>query len=112
MLRALDVEVYPVREPLSADATDEAILAFLKEHPYVWISADRKQTTRPTQAALLRAAKTTALYLGPFWSKLFGWDQAVWMIRRWQLIEGFVKGTAAGTVAEIKQNGRSQILSR
>jgi predicted nuclease of predicted toxin-antitoxin system len=108
MLVALDKEVFAVRNVLAADAKDEDILVFLAQHPYVWISADRKQTTRPSQARLLKQAKVTALYLGPFWSKMNGWDQAVWMMRRWELIEGFVNGAAKGTIAEIKQNGKSQ----
>jgi hypothetical protein len=112
MLSALEVDASPLREVLDEDATDEAILEFLHSHPYVWMSGDRKQTTRPTQAKLLKAAKVTALYLGPFWSKMTGWEQAVWLMRRWEVIDGFVRGVARGTIAEIKQNGKSQILGR
>jgi PIN like domain len=110
MLAALDVDVHAVRDVLRADAPDEEIFAHLRENPHVWVSGDRRQLTRPAQAALLKAAKITALYFGPFWPKLIGWNQPVWMIRHWPLIDNLVRSTTKGTIAEIKQNGRSQIL--
>jgi len=111
MLSALDVDAVPLRDVLRPDTEDRDVLATLKSTDFVWISADRKQTTRTIEAQLLREAKVTALYLARFWSKLDAWDQAVWMVKTWRLIDGFVRGAAKGTVAEISQNGRSHIMN-
>jgi hypothetical protein len=57
-------------------------------------------------------AKVTALYFGPYWSKKNGWQQAVWLMRRWEVIDGFVRGVERGTIAEIKENGKAHIINR
>lgn len=111
MLAALDVEALHVAElEIGRDATDLEIFQFLKGKDAIFLTADRSISTRKIEAAAMREADIVTLFLGPFWSKMWFWDQAVWLIQRWPMIEGFARGAAQRTAAEIKRNGRSQVF--
>ena len=107
MLKALDVDVVALREIFSPDTKDHELLKKLSNSDYIFVSGDRAMRTSAIEAPILKAAKITSLYFGPFWGKLQMWDQATWLIRRWQTIENFVQGAERGTCATVKQNGRS-----
>jgi PIN like domain len=106
MLRAMDVDAAALRERFEPDIKDPELLTRLRATNYVFVSQDRRQTTRTIEARLLKQANVTAIYLGPFWSKMKIWQQAAWLITRWPVIDTFSRTVVRGTVAEVKQNGR------
>jgi len=110
MLAALGVDIAAIRDEFHADVKDPEFLEKFKGRDMVFISHNSKQTTNPIESRLLKKTNITALYLAPFWSKLGFWDQAAWLIRHWPTIDGFAKGAAKGTCAEIKHNGKSMIF--
>jgi hypothetical protein len=111
MLEALGVEAVALREQFSEHIQDPALFESLKGTGVVFVSSDTSQTTRSHEARALREAGITAIFFGPFWGKMQFWDQAVWLMRRWPLIDGFCCGVDLGTCAEIKQNGRARVIS-
>lgn len=111
MLKALDVDVVALRDVFSHDIKDADLLRALTGSDYVLVSGDRSMRTGAIEAPLLRAAKITSLFFAPFWDRKQQWDQATWLIRRWQLIHGFAQGATRGTCAIVKENGRSQLFS-
>jgi hypothetical protein len=106
MLRALEVEITPLREEFPQGIIDVDLFAALKGRDVTFIAPDRKQLTRDHEAKALIDSGMTALYLAPFWSKLERWPQAIWLVRHWQGIDNFACSTVRGTWAEIKQNGK------
>jgi hypothetical protein len=110
MLAALGVDIEAIRDEFPAAVKDPVFLEKFKGRDIVFISHNTKQTTNPIESKLLKKANITTLYLAPFWSKMVFWDQAVWLVRHWPKIDGFAKGAAKGTCAEIKHNGKSLIF--
>src|SRR5262249_42795727 len=104
MLAALEeFEVVALRDKFPADIEDAELFRALAGSGYVFITCDDRQKTREAEAKALRDSGLTALWLGPFWSKKVFWDQAKWIITRWPRIEGYVKGVAQGTCAEVNE---------
>ncbi|MBW3539243.1 MAG: hypothetical protein KY476_03155 [Planctomycetes bacterium] len=110
MLKALGVAVVALRDVFPPDIKDPDLLRGLKDTDYVFVSSEQRMRRRPIEAALLRDANITALFFAPFWSNLGFWQAAIWLLRRWELIDGFARGVKKGTFAEVKQNGRSAIF--
>lgn len=111
MLAALGEDVAPLRHVFPQDIKDPDLLAALKNGPFdVFVSSERAMRTRPTEAYLLKSAHVTALFFGPFWSKLTFWQQAAWLVQRWPTIAGFASGVTKGTTATVKHNGKSEIF--
>jgi hypothetical protein len=110
MLRALDVDVWALREKLPQDTKDMDFLGDLRSKlgVDVFISANTAQRTNRIEAALLRQSGVTSLYLGPFWGKMVFWEQAKWLVKHWEQIEGFCRGAAQGACADLQQNGRAR----
>jgi len=109
MLAALEeFEVVALRDKYPADIEDIELFQALSGSGYVFVTCDDRQKTREGEAKALRESGLTALWFGPFWSKKLFWDQAKWVITRWPVIDGYVKGVAPGTCAEVKENGRSR----
>jgi hypothetical protein len=109
MLRALDVDAVPLRELFPQDIDDRPLFHQLAGHQYVFVANDKKQLTRQWEATELKKAKLTAIYFGPFWSKMTLWQQAAWLVAKWPQIDGFVRGVERGTIAEIKRNGKASL---
>ena len=109
MLKALGVDVIALREEFPQDTKDTQLFEHLHGRNVVFVSTDTSQLSREQEARALKGARITALYLGPFFQRMKGWDQAIWLVRRWKVIEGFAEGVAAGTCAEIKQNGKALV---
>lgn len=107
MLAAVDVEASALREHFSESIKDVALFEKLTGSDTVFVSCDLSQRTRTLEAKALKQCGVTAIYFGPFWNKFLFWQQAVWLISRWQRIDGFASGVAQGTFAEVKQNGRA-----
>jgi hypothetical protein len=107
MLSALGVEVEALIDRFEANTPDVDIFRQLKDSYVVFVSADRKQQTREREYLALKEAGLTAIWFGPFWNKKKFWDQAVWLIRRWESIRKFTETTVQGTCAEIKENGKA-----
>lgn len=110
MLRALDVDIYALRDKMPPDTLDKDFLGDLKsKHEIdVFISNNTAQRTNEVEARLLRASGVTSLYFSPFWSRMRLWDQAKWLVKHWELIDGFCRGAAHGTCADLNQNGRAR----
>ncbi|MDZ4684402.1 MAG: hypothetical protein SH850_04880 [Planctomycetaceae bacterium] len=108
MLRALEIDVVALREIMPADTKDADFLGDLKRRHSidVFISNNSAQRTNRIEAALLKSSGVTALYFNPFWGSLRLWGQAKWLINHWEKIEGFVRGAAPGTCADIQARGR------
>jgi len=112
MLSALEeYEVVALRERYAEDIDDVELFQALAGSGYVFVTTDDRQKTRECEAAAIRDSGLTALWLGPFWAKKTFWDQAKWIIYRWPIIDGYVKGVAQGTCAEVKENGKSRPFS-
>lgn len=111
MLHALHVDIVALRELMPANTKDCDFLADLqaKHGIDVFISNNSTQRTNPIERELLKASGVISLYLTPFWSNLTFWPQAKWLVYRWEQIDGFSKGVASGTCADLQQNGRSRI---
>lgn len=109
MLKALDVKAEALRETFASDIKDVELFEQIGRD-VVLVSTDRRQTTVAEEAKLLRKRGITAIYFGPFWANLKLWDSAVWLVRRWPTIDGFVTGAERGTVAEIKNNGKAMVI--
>jgi hypothetical protein len=107
MLRALDVDIVALQEKCLPNISDIDLFQFLGGSDYVFVSEDRKQLTRIAEATELRKAGISAIYFGPFWSKLALWGQAEYIIRRWQTIDSVQRGLAKGTVIELTQKGKA-----
>src|SRR5262245_17661050 len=108
MLAALEeFEVVALRDMYSPSITDVDLFKALKGIGFVFITCDDHQISREAEANALRESGMTALWLGPFWNKKSFWDQAKWIINRWQTIDGYVKGVAPGTCAEVSEKGKS-----
>jgi hypothetical protein len=110
MLRALGEDVLALREQFPQDTKDPDLLKALSGRDVVFVSAEKVMRTHAVEAPLLREAGVTALFFGPFWSKLQFWPQAQWLVMHWPKIRGFAEGAARGTCAEVKHSGKSQIF--
>lgn len=112
MLRGLGVDAHGVREVegLSHDTKDPEILRYLSAREIVFLSADRGIVSKTWELRALRDAGVTALFLAPFFHRQDFWKKAEWFIRHWRTIDGFARGATRGTLAEIKQGGRSQLI--
>lgn len=108
MLAALEEwEVVALRDMYPENIDDVALFQQLKGSGYVFITCDSSQTTRAREAAALKEAGLTALFLGPFWSKKSFMDQAKWIISRWELIDRFASAVVPGVCAELTERGKA-----
>src|SRR5262249_34421386 len=112
MLAALEVDVVAVRnvEALGEDADDIEILQWLKGQDRLFVTADLRIRSRPSESAALKGTGATALFLDRFWAKLDFWQQAAWIVARWPQIEQFASRVTPGTCAIIQQRGRIRPL--
>jgi hypothetical protein len=108
MLRALEVETVALRELLPTGTSDVDIFHALRDSGYVFITADTSQPRREHEATALKRSGITALFLGRFWSKRTFWQQAIWLVSKWERIDGFASGVQIGTCAEIRENGKAR----
>jgi hypothetical protein len=110
MLRALDVDAVALKEQFSEDIKDLALFPRLRGTGVVFITSDTSQSTRLQEARALREAGVTALFLGPFWGKMTFWPQAIWIVSKWERLDGFARNVTPGTCAEIRQNGAALVF--
>jgi hypothetical protein len=110
MLRALGVNIDALQEKCPPSISDVALFQYLAGSDYVFISEDRRQLTRIAEASQLRSAGISAMYFGPFWSGLRFWKQAEYLVRHWETFDALQRGLVAGTILELKQNGKSMVL--
>jgi hypothetical protein len=89
MLRAMDVDAVPLRDEFPVNISDVELFARLSGLDMVFVGQDTHQRTRENEAAALSQAGVTAIYFGPFYSKLGRWGQAIWVLSRWQGIDAF-----------------------
>lgn len=106
MLKALGVDAVALRHEMPEDTKDPELLTKLKNRKIVFISSDKHQLTRETEAQLLKDSKVTSIYFEPFWSKMNFWQQATWLIKNWPKIEQFSDSVTFGTCGRMKQGGR------
>ena len=107
MLKALEVDVVALRESFSESIEDVKLFEELKGSNHVFVSGDTSQTTRRMEAKALKETGMSALFFCPWWAKKKFWDQATWLITKWPIIDGYVRGVARGTCAELRENGRA-----
>lgn len=105
MLRALGEDVVALRDAFPQDIDDISLFSQLRGPNLVFVSTDTSQMTREQEARALRQARITALFLGPFFSKMQLWPKAVWLITKWPKLRQFAESVNQGSCAEIKQNG-------
>lgn len=111
MLAALEVEAVALRSTFEESIDDAAFLASLKDRHDVYITYDHKQRTRRAEALAIQEAGVTALWFGRFWGKKTFWEQAKWLITRWEKIDAFAGSVVPGTCAEIRENGRAMVFT-
>lgn len=78
---------------------------------WAFITVDKHISTRPHEVAALKAVQATAFFLGRFWAKTKGWDQAVWFVRHWPKFKNVVSTLTRGTCFTVQQNGRMRPIS-
>jgi len=110
MLRAIDVEIVALREHFPENIADVELLAKLKDSGYVFITADRRQQTRRQEARAIVDAGLTAVFFGPFWSKMKMWPAAAWLVNKWDAIDSFARNAKVGTCAEFNHNGKFSLF--
>lgn len=110
MLHGLGVDCTALRRLYPEDLPDVEIFHRLRGQDVVFITSDTTQLSRQQEVRALKQAKITALFFGRFFPKMRFWDQAAWLVGHWPKIDGFAKGIAPGTCAEIKQNGKANVL--
>lgn len=110
MLSALGVQVTSLRNEFAESIADTDFLRRLNARHDVYITYDHRQKTRKAEAAALKESGLTALWFAPFWGKLVMWEQAKWLVHRWESIDAFASSVEPGTCAEIKQKGRAHVF--
>jgi hypothetical protein len=105
MLSALDVDAVALRDEFEQGIDDPELFARLAGRELVFVTTDRHQTTRRQEAEALKDCGVPAIFFGPFWARMQFWDQAAWLVTKWPEIDAFCASVAAGTCAEVKQNG-------
>jgi hypothetical protein len=110
MLRALDVDVIALRDEFPENISDIELLGRLKDTGYVFITADRRQQTRRQEARAIVDAGLTAIFFGPFWSKMRMWPAAAWLVNKWDAIDSFARNAKVGTCAEFNHNGKFSLF--
>jgi hypothetical protein len=111
MLQALDVDAVHLQSQFSPSIDDIDLFTALRGSSLVYLTCDTSQATREKEARALKESGVTALFLGPFWSKLDFWPEAQWLVTKWPVIDGFCRGADQGTIAAIKQNGRARYMN-
>jgi hypothetical protein len=111
MLSALDVDAVSLRDEFAVQIQDPDFLAQLKSKHDVYLTYDHRQKTRQAEARAIREAGVTALWLGRFWGKKTFWQQAKWLINRWETIQAFATGCVPGTCADIQESGRAKVFT-
>lgn len=109
MLSTLGVDAVALREEYPESTDDISLFQSLRGRNLVFLTTDTSQLTREHEARALKEAGVTALFFGRFFQRMAFWDQAVWLVRRWPLIDGFASGVSRPTCAEIKQNGKALV---
>lgn len=109
MLSALGVEAVSLRDEFPEDVDDVSFYGSLRGQNVIVVTTDTRQITREQEARALKESGVTAIFFGPFWARMHLWDQAKWLVSKWQRISAFAESVTKGTVAEIKQNGRAQV---
>jgi hypothetical protein len=110
MLSALGVEVEALRHSFSESITDMDLFEQLRGWEVAYLSGDTSQTTQIHEARALKECGITALFLGPFWSKMTFWPQAIWLVKHWETIDGFARAVSLGTCAELTQRGKAKVF--
>lgn len=108
-LRLLSKPVAHVRdiEGLGAGAPDDLILNYAAGRGYFLVTKDREILRTPQFRAIITEEGVGLFLLKQGKAKrLRAWDEAKWVIKAWDAIEGYAMKTAMPFVAEIKRNGR------
>jgi hypothetical protein len=111
MLRALDVDATALRSQFSESIKDFDLFQQIGGSGSVFVSCDLAQTTRLLEATALKQSGVTAIYFGPYWTKMDFWQQAIWLVSHWQSIDRFASSVVQGTFAEIKRNGKAMVFT-
>ena len=110
MLRELGVDAKALRDVFPPNVKDSAFLPQLKGSGWVLVTGDTRIATRPAEAAALKDSGITAIFLGPFWSKMTFWLQARWLVTRWQDIDAYAQSAPSGTCAVFRQRGAPRTI--
>jgi len=62
------------------------------------------------QATLAAGAGLTAVFFGPFWSKMKMWPAAAWIVNKWDAIDSFARNAKVGACAEFNHNGKFSLF--
>lgn len=111
MLKALKVDVTALRSQVAESIEDVELFQKISGSGSVFVSCDLSQTSRPLEAAALKQSGLTAIYFGPYWTKMDFWQQAIWLVSHWQSIDRFTSSVVPGTFAEIKRNGKAMVFT-
>jgi len=107
----LDGDVKALREVFPEDAEDVSWLEQLGLKGWVLVTADRRILTRPQEVVILKQARVTSFFLGPFFGSLQFWDQAVWFVKHWPRFEQMAQTIGQGTCFVVKANGKMNAIS-
>jgi hypothetical protein len=113
-LTALDFEgdtVIALRKEFRQDVPDTEWLESLGKQAGVLITADRRILTRPLEITVIKHAKITSFFLGPFFPKARFWEQAVWLIKRWPDFKNAARIMEQGTCLWVPQRGTMRPIS-
>ena len=106
MLRALDVDAIALREAFDQDIDDVDLFRELRGEGIILVTSDMRIQRRPVEIQALKECGISAIFLRPFWHKRGKWEQANWLTRHWQAIEGHVADWDAPVYLEVEVNGK------
>ncbi len=106
VLRLLDIHAVALREEFKEDTPDHIYLAELRHRGWTLVTCDRRVRTKPPEALALKAAAITAVFIKPFFLEMQLWDQALWLLKYWRSIDGYLQSHRAGVSYTVKPRGR------
>jgi len=107
-LREVERQVVALRERFAEDTPDRVWLTEIAKESPVLITLDRHIRSRPLERIALSHAGIISLFLGPFFSKKSFpfWEQFVWLVKHWTMLEHTAKGLGSGTCMLVTQSGK------
>ena len=109
-LRAVGKDVFALKEQVPEDTPDTEWLADVGRRRWIVLTGDRHIRSRSSERAVLDRWRVTVLLLGRFYARKTYWEQFVWLVRRWSVLEAGVASLRPGTSVLVQENGRFRLL--
>ena len=102
VLRILGVNAVHLKSYFGRDAKDREWLPEVGRRGWVVVTKEKRMWTRPAERTLLRRYRITCVCLKGLRRKGF-WDQARWLLARWQRIRSDLEDCRQGTWLDVPE---------